>query len=89
MANRRITTNSSAIPDLIRLYKHQLGMSKLKPNELCVMVTDSAFNPIYADACISAAIDMGAEVYKITLPQEGPLPGKSEFSCIWSRLRTI
>ena len=77
MANRRVMMNVSAVPELIGLYKHQLKMSKLKPGELCLAVTDMAFNPVYADACIGAAADLGAEVVKMILPFNGPLPGKS------------
>ena len=57
MTNRRTMMNASAVPELILLYKHQLKMSKLKPGELCLSVTDMAYNPVYADACIGAAAD--------------------------------
>ncbi len=77
MTNRRTMMNSSAIPEYIKLYKHQLKMSNLKSGELCLAVTDMAFNPIYADACMGAATDLGADVVKITLPFNSPLPEKS------------
>ena len=77
MTNRRTMMNASAVPELILLYKHQLKMSKLKPGELCLSVTDMAYNPVYADACIGAAADLGAEVMKITLPFNGPLPSRA------------
>jgi 2,5-dihydroxypyridine 5,6-dioxygenase len=69
--------NSSAVPELIGLFKSQLGMSNLKPWELCLVVTDNAFNPVYSDACLGAAQELGAETYKITLPHSGSLPKKS------------
>ena len=69
--------NPSALPEIIGLFKNQLSMSKLKPDELCLVVTDNAFNPIYSDACLGAAQDLGAESYKITLPHIGSLPKKS------------
>jgi len=77
MANRRVMMNVSAVPELIGLYKHQLKMSNLKPGELCLAVTDMAYNPVYTDACIGAAADLDAEVIKMILPFNGPLPGKS------------
>jgi len=76
MANRRVMMSSSAVPELIGLYKRQLMMSNLKPGELCLVVTDTAYNPVYSDACVGAASDLGAEVVKITLPFLNPLPGK-------------
>jgi len=69
--------NSSAVPELIGLFKHQLRLSNLKSGELCLVVTDTAFNPVYSDACVGAATDLGAETYKITLPHIGSLPMKS------------
>jgi 2,5-dihydroxypyridine 5,6-dioxygenase len=69
--------NNSAIPELMGLYKHQLKMSNLEPGEICIVVTDMAYSPVYADACIGAASELGAEVLKITLPFRGSLSGKS------------
>ncbi len=77
MANRRTLMTHTSIPELIGLYKHQLKMSKLEPGELCLVVTDMAFNPAYADACMGAAADLGAEILKITLPYKGQLPSKA------------
>ena len=69
--------NSQFVPELIGLFKHQLRLSKVKAGELILVVTDTAFNPVYADACVGAATDLGAETYKITLPHSGSLPKKS------------
>jgi 2,5-dihydroxypyridine 5,6-dioxygenase len=77
LSNRRIYGNPSAITDLIGLFKHQLKMSNLESGETCIVVTDTAFNPLYSDSCIAAANDLGAETYKITLPHTGALPKKS------------
>jgi 2,5-dihydroxypyridine 5,6-dioxygenase len=74
MANRRIMMSSTAVPELIGLYKHQLRMSNLKPGETCLVITDMAFNPVYADACFGAASELGAEVVKLTLPFIKPIP---------------
>jgi 2,5-dihydroxypyridine 5,6-dioxygenase len=68
--------NNSAIPEIMNLYKHQLKMSNLKPGETCLVVTDTAYNPVYPDACMGAASELGAEVIKITLPYNS-LPSRS------------
>ena len=52
-------------------------LSRLQPGELCLVVTDTAFNPAYARAAMDAARSLGAQVYQICLPAEGPLPEKS------------
>ena len=77
MANRRVMMSGSAVPELIGLYKRQLALSKLRPGELCLVLTDAAYNPVYADACVGAASDLGAEAVKITLPFLNPLPAKA------------
>lgn len=74
MANRRITTNPSAVGELAQLFVHQLQYCRLQPGENCLVITDSAFNPIYSDACLSAAISLGAETCKLTLPYSTELP---------------
>jgi len=68
--------SSSAVPELIGLYKRQLSMSKLKPGELCLVITDAAYNPVYSEACFGAALELGADVMKITLPFLNHLPMK-------------
>jgi 2,5-dihydroxypyridine 5,6-dioxygenase len=73
MSNRRMMMNPAAAPELLGLFKHQLTMSNLKPAELCLVVTDTAYNPVYAQACLGAALDLGAEVYQITLPFSKPV----------------
>ena len=61
MTNRRTMMNSSAIPEYIKLYKHQLKMSNLKSGEVCIAVTDMAFNPIYAVtlSCVTHSTSTG------------------------------
>lgn len=77
MGNPRTVMAASAVPELIGLYKHQLKMCNLKPGELCLAITDMAYNPVYADACLGAAADLGAEILKLTLPFNGSLPKKA------------
>lgn len=75
-------TPSSMLPELNILFKNQLEQCNLKPGELCLSITDMAYNPVYADACISAALDIGAEAVKLTLPYNKPLPSKCLGSAI-------
>jgi 2,5-dihydroxypyridine 5,6-dioxygenase len=67
---------SSTLPELIELFKYQLTYCNLKSGELCLSVTDMAYNPLYSDACIGAAMGLGAEAVKLTLPYNQPLPNK-------------
>lgn len=76
MANRRLMMNPSVTVEVVRLFEHQLKLSRLSKNQLCVIVTDTAFNPVYADACLGAALSLGAEAYKIILPVDST-PEKS------------
>jgi 2,5-dihydroxypyridine 5,6-dioxygenase len=77
MPNRRIMMNPSAATELVGLFKYQLSMCNLKKDELCLVISDTAFNPVYSDACLGAALDLGASAYKQILPFNHPLPEKS------------
>jgi len=77
MSHERILTSASAHGEWTDLFRHQLSLSRLQPGELCLVVTDTAFNPAYARAAMDAARSLGAQVYQICLPAEGPLPEKS------------
>ena len=77
MGYGRLVVGPSAATELIGLFEHQLGFCNLKQGELCIIVTDTAYNPVYAAACQGAAMKMGAEVYQMVLPYTHPLPTKS------------
>jgi 2,5-dihydroxypyridine 5,6-dioxygenase len=77
MANRRIMMNPSAAVELVGLFEYQLSMCKLERDELCLVISDTAFNPVYSDACIGAALNLGASAYKQILPFDHPLPTKA------------
>ena len=64
------------LTELIELFKSQLIQCNLKPGELCLAITDMAYNPLYADACVGAALNVGAEAVKLTLPYNKPIPTK-------------
>jgi 2,5-dihydroxypyridine 5,6-dioxygenase len=76
MANRRITTNPSNVVELVGLFSHQLNACCLRPGENCLVITDTAFNPVYSDACLGAALTIGARAAKLVLPAEGELPNR-------------
>ncbi|MGQ0568823.1 MAG: hypothetical protein ACT4P5_04715 [Armatimonadota bacterium] len=77
MAYGRLLTSPAAATELVGLFKYQLELCNLTPGELCVVVTDTAFNPISAAACLGAALNLGAEAYQMILPYSHRLPGKS------------
>lgn len=52
--------------DLTALFRHQLTACALKPGELCVCITDSAWMPAYAAACMGAAEALGADAVQAT-----------------------
>lgn len=52
--------------DLAALFVHQLTACALKPGELCVCITDSAWMPAYAAACMGAAEALGADAVQVT-----------------------
>jgi len=64
------------LPELIELFRNQLRHCNLKSGELCLSITDMAYNPLYSDACIGAALEIGAEAIKLTLPFKKPIPSK-------------
>ncbi|HBY95749.1 MAG TPA: hypothetical protein DEP84_17645 [Chloroflexi bacterium] len=77
MAYEPRNLGTAAAAELIGLWKQELRMCNLQPGELCIVVTDTAYNPVIADACLGAALDTGAEAYKMTLPHTYPLPSRS------------
>lgn len=77
MANQRSTSNPMISVDLISLFKHQLKACQIRPDELCLIITDTAFNPVVADACFGAAYELGAEAIKLVIPYAKPIPKKS------------
>jgi 2,5-dihydroxypyridine 5,6-dioxygenase len=73
---RTYSTHAMAV-ELVELFRHQLAASQLGPGQLCLCLTDSAWNPAYAAACMGAAHALGAEAYQVVFPVNRPLPGKT------------
>lgn len=61
MAYARTYDGPGFAPDLMALFRHQLTACALQPAELCVCITDTAWSPSYASACMGAAQALGAE----------------------------
>jgi len=66
MAYARTYDGAGFGADLAALFRHQLTACELKPGELCVCITDSAWMPAYAAACMSAAEALGADTVQAT-----------------------
>jgi 2,5-dihydroxypyridine 5,6-dioxygenase len=73
----RLLTNPAVATELVGLFRRQLELCSLRPGELCIVVTDTAFNPVATSACLGAAWELGADAYQMTLAASRPLPGKS------------
>jgi 2,5-dihydroxypyridine 5,6-dioxygenase len=52
--------------DFVGLFTHQLQASALRPGEICLCITDTAWDPAYGAACMAAARALGAEAFLST-----------------------
>lgn len=77
MAYEARVLGSATVGELLSLFKQELAMCNLRAGELCVVATDTAYNPVIGDVFLAAALDMGAEAYKVTVPYSLPFPSKS------------
>lgn len=75
MPYARTRTGPYAPLKLIPLFRHQLEACRLRPDERCLVLTDSAYDPAVSVACLRAALDLGAEALVVTLPEDGLDPG--------------
>jgi 2,5-dihydroxypyridine 5,6-dioxygenase len=73
---RTYSSHAMAV-ELVELFRHQLQACELRTGELCLCITDTAWNPAYAAACMGAAHALGAEAYQVMFPVDRPLPGKT------------
>lgn len=88
MAYGRSHTSHAYAVELVELFTHQLAACALKPGELCLCVTDTAWNPAYAAACMGAAQALGAEAYQMVLAAGRPLPSKT-LAAAWKQADLI
>jgi 2,5-dihydroxypyridine 5,6-dioxygenase len=69
---------TAAAAELVPLFRSVLACCALQPQERVLIHTDSAFNPHYPAACLSAALGLGAEALILTVPASRP-EGDSPF----------
>ncbi len=77
MPYARDFTGMGAAIDLVELFRHQLAMSGLRAGEICLCLTDTAWNPAYANACMGAALALGAEAYQVVFAASRSLPSRT------------
>lgn len=72
MAYARTFDGPGFAPDFAALFRHQLAACALAPDELCLCITDTAWSPAYASACLGAARALGAEAVQATFAWHSP-----------------
>ncbi len=75
MPYARTRTGPLAAVDMIPVYRAQLEACRLHADETCLILTDTAYDPAAAAACLRAALDLGATAVVTTLPADRPFPG--------------
>src|SRR6056297_1333599 len=75
MPYARSTAGPFAAVDLVADFRHQLEGCRLRPGEVCLILTDTLYDPVAATACLSAALDLGAEAFVVTVSATRPFPG--------------
>ena len=54
--------------ELVGTFEHQLRHCRLRDDERLLVVTDTAFHPHYAAACLGAGLRLGADAVELVLP---------------------
>ena len=72
MAYGELRVHPTALAELIPVFKHQLTHCRIREGETLVVITDSAFHPFYASACMGAGLELGAETFQVLLPHGRP-----------------
>ncbi len=68
MPDARSFSGEFAAADLTGLFRHQLEACRLAEGEECLCITDTAWNPAIAAACLTAALSLGANAHVLTFP---------------------
>ncbi len=74
MAYGQQLSNPALVGEWIDLFAHQLLHCALQEGETVLAVTDTAFHPNYAAACMNAAHRLGATPVHLTLPHRSSVP---------------
>lgn len=77
MAYARSYDHPAFAGDLASLFRHQLSASALAPGEVCACITDTAWSPAYAAACMTAAGSLGAEAFQTVFGWSDPPPARA------------
>ena len=77
MAYARTYAHPAFAGDLSALFAHQLAASALAPGEICACITDTAWNPAYAAACMTAATGLGADAFQVVFGWNSPPPHRA------------
>jgi len=72
MAYGQSRSGPGALVELVEVFEHQLEHCRLQHGERLLIVTDTAFHPHYAAACLGAGLRLGADVAQLTLPHARP-----------------
>ncbi len=73
---RSFSTELAAI-DLIDLFTRQFDACRLKRGEFCALITDTAWNPVYAAAAMGACKALKAEVSLTTFAASETIPARA------------
>ena len=76
MAYARSYDHPAFAGDLAALFRHQLQASALIPGEVCACITDTAWTPAYAAACMNAATSLGAQAFQTVFGWNAPPPAR-------------
>ena len=71
----RTSTGPHVATERVALYRRQLEACRLQQGESCLIITDTAYDPVASAACLGAALDLGATPAILTLPYSHPFPG--------------
>ena len=64
-----------ANPDMVRLFKAELELCKVTPDETVAVLTEGEEKHDYADAFLAAAEELKATTFQLNLVKRGPQPG--------------
>lgn len=77
MPYARSFSTALAATDLVELFTRQFDSCRLKQGEFCALITDTAWNPVYAAAAMGACRALGAETSLTTFAASAPVPAKA------------
>lgn len=67
----------AANPEMVRLFKAELDLCKVTPDETLAVLTEGDDKRDYADAFLEAAAEIGASAFQVNLARKAPAPGET------------